>query len=387
MKHSSVNYAGPAPALRRRRLLASTVEDFHRRELASVGLASAAAWELTLGAEILFDRGGLALLDRALGAYRGSARELTVRLRLPAEAARDYYSLKRVEGGAVELPIVARRRTGHGESTLEVVLPCSRHDVPAPAGLCEPFVSSLPAALLTSAESDFDLLFANQIAVLAAVSRGARRSPAAWLRGLTAPGGLPLAQRVALGFRRVHPSAWVHPTAVVEGSVIDAGARVGAHCVVRYSWVGEGARLHDGAKAEFSTIGPFSWLMHDLVLFRCHVEDGVFLIHGPYQFSAFYSGSAAFATILMDYRPDGRPIKVRCGGEARAYGGPFLGAVLREGAKTLGGSLVAPGTIVPAGAWLAPDAGALHARVRERLPESRPVGPAASGEALSEVRS
>ena len=73
-------------------------------------------------------------------------------------------------------------------------------------------------------------------------------------------------------------------------------------------------------------------------MFRCHVEGEVFLIHGSYQFSCFESGSAAFATIMMDYRPDGKAIRVKTCRGIREYGGRFLGALLKERAKSLGGS-------------------------------------------------
>ena len=89
--------------------------------------------------------------------------------------------------------------------------------------------------------------------------------------------------------------------------------------------------------------------MHDLVFYRSVAEPQVFLIHGPYQFSYFQRRSAAFACIMMDYRPDGQPTKVPTGQGLRSYKGRFLGAVLQEDAKVFGGTITAPGITIPKG--------------------------------------
>ena len=67
----------------------------------------------------------------------------------------------------------------------------------------------------------------------------------------------------------------------------------------------------------------------------------------------------------MDYRPDGRPIRVLIDGQVRDFPGRFLGSVLRPGAKTLGGSLIGPGRTVPAGCWLGTPEGSIHVRDAE----------------------
>jgi NDP-sugar pyrophosphorylase family protein len=182
-------------------------------------------------------------------------------------------------------------------------------------------------------------------------------------------------KNVVLNYKNVHPTAQVHPTAVVEGSIIGPHAEIGAHCVVRYSYIGENVTLHDGAKVEFSVVGNHSWLMHDLVLVRSLTEDHVFLIHGPYQFSYFQSGSSAFATILMDYRPDAKPIQVKTSHGLKNYGGRFLGSVLKEGAKILGGTLLAPGRIVPENTWLGVPSDDIHLIENENLPQDRALAP------------
>ena len=353
-------YSGAADSLKNRRILDESVDAFHDAALEGKAGAHDASWIITLEDTLLFDRRALDSIEAAVARYVGPAAELEFFLSAGEAAFRDYYSHKPIapEGRLVRLPILARRASGEKgvRDRIVIALPEYCHDIHAPAGLCPPFQMSLPRMLLTYHSSEFDILFANQIAVMSELVCRVERSPRAWLRSLSLNRSCPWRQRAALAYQDIHPSAYVHPTAVVEGAVIGARAQIGAHCTVRYSMVCEGAKLHDGAKVEFSVVGRGSWLMHDLALYRCHVENDVFLIHGPYQFSGFKTGSAAFATIMMDYRPDGKPIKIETADGPRPYGGRFLGAILRAGAKTLGGSLIAPGTLVPESVWLAPDA-------------------------------
>jgi len=337
-------------------------------------------WRLSATGPLLADAAGWTLVRRAFAAYAGGATRLRLVLRPGPQIWRDYFTLHG-EGSAdrVPLPLVAERAGGSGEGELTIELPVWRTAIPYPAALGAPEEHLLPTALLMPVAHDWDLLFANHIALAADLARRIGAAPGARLRGLLSRRRLPLAQRVALAYRVIDPSADVHPTAVIEGSVIGPGCRVGAHAVVRFSRLGRDVRLHDGAKVEWSVVGDRTWLMHDLVLYRCIVERDCFLIHGPYQFSAFQAGSAAFATILMDYRPDGRPIRVLIDGAVREYPGRFLGAVLKPGAKTLGGSLVAPGRMVAPGCWLGTPDGTIHTR--------DPTPDAPTGRALAPSRS
>lgn len=336
--------------------------------------ADVGAWSFTLDGPLLADASGIALVRRALTAYRGNAARLRVVLRPGALVWRDYLSLHGAGSAErVALPVLAQRPHGSGDEDLVIELPAWRTAIPYPHALTSPDEHVLPTALLMPLANDWDLLFANHIAHAADLARRVRGSGGALVRGFCSRRRLPLPQRVALAYSDIDPSADVHPTAVVEGSVIGPGCRIGAHAVVRFSRLGREVRLHDGAKIEWSVVGDRTWLMHDLVLYRCIVERECFLIHGPYQFSYFQAGSAAFATILMDYRPDGRAIRVLIDGQVRDYPGRFLGAVLKPGAKTLGGSLVGPGRVVAANVWLGTPEGSIHTR---DVPPGAPVGQA-----------
>jgi len=385
--------------LSERQLLGMRAKDFLTNELTGIATTwSRYEWTIQIGKSLLFDRAGLMLLAKALSGYEGQATTLKFYLKPDDQAFDDYYSLQESDSTSklVLLPIFAVRsvpiaretlseqnnKTVESTESLEIMLPSIRTEVPFPTSLRAPVLASAPKALLLAFQSDFDLLFANQILLISQLNQRLLRDKAAWVKSLWPRGGTPWKMRVACAHKKIHPTAQIHPTAVIEGSEIKAGARIGAHCVIRFSSIGANVRLHDGAKVELSLVGDNSWLMHDLVLYRSYTEDNVFLIHGPYQFSAFQSKSSAFATIMMDYRPDSKPIRVNTPIGAKLYRGCFLGAVLKPDAKTLGGTLVAPGTIVPSETWLGPSRDSIH-RLKEKT--KFPIKQSLSAVAVTEL--
>ena len=375
-----VNYAGPSAVIGERQILGSSCSEFLTSAIREASLPghSRTDWTLNLEDSLLFDSSGLRILVNALKNYTGTATEIRFRLHIDSDAYRDYYSLgSGSENHPVLLPVTAQRNSISSSSheTLDVKFDYCSKAMRYPSSLTQPELIKTPLALLMEYRGEFDILFANQISLFSAIAREVRKSPWAWVKAVLERRSGNWASRASLAWSQIHRTADVHPTAVIEGSSIGAGARVGAHCVVRHSYIGERAELFDGAKVECSVVGSGSWLMHDLVLIRSHVEDQVFLIHGPYQFSCFHSGSAAFATIMMDYRPDAKAIKAETLSGVREYQGRFLGALLRERAKSLGGSLLAPGIIVPSETWLAVDNTNIHKPGQTDLPTARPVSP------------
>ncbi len=335
--------------LARRRLLCNSVQDFHNAAINNARYRSQSDWQVHLGDNLLFDVDGLKAIANAIQNYSGNATQLQFRLKLSMEAQRDYYSHNIfLQNNRVLLPIEAQRSGNTPASeTLDIELRELATQIHFPLSLTRPDTARIPLALLMPYSCDHDLLFANQIAIIANISAKVRHAPWSWLKALLSKQGGPLRQRIPLHWNKIHPLARIHPTAVIEGSVIGEDCRIGAHCVVRHSVLGKQVHLHDGAKVEYSAIDNNSWLMHDLVLYRSLVESHVFLIHGPYQFSYFQHQSAAFATIMMDYRPDERDIQINTPNGVRAYKGRFLGALLEEHSKVLGGTLLAPGITIP----------------------------------------
>lgn len=345
-----------------RELLAKPLSGELSFALAGALAGGTAPWRLEGSAHVVSDTTGNQLLARALKGYRGTAARVELGLRMPAQAWADYFSLHQPSSPEWTPLGVTAVRPGVGVDRLAIELPYVTTTIPFPTALTAAGDHVLPTALLMPIGHDVHLLFANQIALAALLARRAKQSWSACIRGSLSRQRQPLAVRVGHAFRDIHPSADVHPTAIIEGSIIGPGCRVGAHCTVRFSVLGTNVRMHDGAIAEWSVVGDRTWLMHGLTIYRTIVERDCFLIHGPYQFSSFHAASSAFATILMDYRPDEKPIRVLFPDGPRPYAGRFLGAVVGAEARLLGGSLIAPGRIIAPGQWLGVAASGIHIR-------------------------
>ena len=348
-------------ALKMRRLLCNSIETAHQKTLLVTNNKNTLPdWNVSLGDNLLFDLAGLQAMTKAIQSYQGHAQQLDFKLQLSSQALRDYYShsIFLDDNNLISLPIKAVKiKCSNKQSveTLLIELDELSTDIQYPHALTSPDINNTPLALLMPYSCDHDLLFANQIATFSNLNQKLRTSPLSWIRALFSRHKISLNQRIPLYWKQIHSNTNIHPTAVIEGSVIGNGCRIGAHCVVRYSVLGDNVQLHDGAKIEHSVVDNNSWLMHDLVLYRSLVESDVFLIHGPYQFSFFQKQSAAFANIMMDYRPDNKAIRINTPSGVRDYQGRFLGALLEENAKVFGGTLTVPGITIPAGQEITTD--------------------------------
>ena len=341
-------------ALQERRLLCEDVQQAHQNTLLKANKKALNGWTVSLGDNLLFDLAGLQEIAKAIQNYQGKANYLKFKLKLSTETVRDYYSHSfYLKDGLLELPIIAKKPSSKPKPQIKETLLISLNELSTeihyPLSLTPPDINRTPLALLVPYSCDHDCLFANQIAIFSSLNQCIRRSPTTWLRAFFYRRKISLNRRISLSWKQQHSSADIHPTAIIEGSVIGKGCRIGAYCVVRYSVLGENVVLHDGAKVEYSVVDDKSWLMHDLVLYRSLTETNVFLIHGPYQFSYFQKQSAAFANIMMDYRPDNKPIRINTPKGIRDYQGRFLGALLGEKARVFGGTLTAPGITIPQG--------------------------------------
>lgn len=169
---------------------------------------------------------------------------------------------------------------------------------------------------------------------------------------------------------RIHPEAEVHPTAVVEGSVVEKGAKIGAYAVVKFSWVGEKAFVDDHAGIKFSVIGRESYIANNCVTFFSVTYPRCFLISGPYQFSLFGYDSAMMNAIPSDYRLDGKPVSIKTRRGVMSTGLRFVGSVLGHRTKIAAGIIVAPGRMIPNDLTIFPD----PARVIQSVPEALKPG-------------
>lgn len=145
----------------------------------------------------------------------------------------------------------------------------------------------------------------------------------------------------------------IHPTAYVEGSVIDDGVTIGAGAIVRESVVGQGSFIGNGVVIEESVIGEGSSILNGHILYS---------VLYPHSFSVAEMVSASLVgkdtfmglnSTLTDFRLDGKNVTVLKDGVAVDSGNTFLGSCLGHGVYLGSGCIVAPGRSVPNGLRLA----------------------------------
>ena len=181
------------------------------------------------------------------------------------------------------------------------------------------------------------------------------RSPRAWpglawrmatavLTALTLrPFGLALAAARGLVVRG--RGCRIHPTAVVEASVLGRDVDIGPQCVVRGSILGDGARVLEHAIVDGSVLG-------DRVLVNAQglVKLSVVFPEAVLTWTqASVVGRRAYLgafTRALDMRLEGQ-VRVRHRGVLVSTGLPFLGCCVGHRAIVSGDSLIAPGRVIP----------------------------------------
>jgi carbonic anhydrase/acetyltransferase-like protein (isoleucine patch superfamily) len=179
--------------------------------------------------------------------------------------------------------------------------------------------------------------------------------------------------RVLSALSQIHPEAEVHPTAVVEGSIVEKGAKIGAYAVVRFSFVGEKAFIDDHAGLKFSIVGREAYVANNCVLFFSVVYPRAFLISGPYQFTLFGYDSAMMNSIPSDYRLDAQPISIKTSKGLVSTGLRFVGSVIGHRTKIAAGIIIAPGRVIPNDLYLFPDPARVLTQVPADIPRQVPL--------------
>jgi len=146
---------------------------------------------------------------------------------------------------------------------------------------------------------------------------------------------------------RIGKNCVIHPTAIVEGSVIGDGVRIGANTIVRLSTVQNNCYISDNVSVMHSVLGEGTFIANSNYINSCLTYKDVFLIHGPYQLSIFGENSACFAVINCDIRLDQKNIKIPTSEGVMDSAQPLLGIAYGHRSKTGGGNIIAAGRIVP----------------------------------------
>lgn len=146
---------------------------------------------------------------------------------------------------------------------------------------------------------------------------------------------------------RIGKNCVIHPSAIIEGSVIGNDVRIGANTIVRLSTVQDNCYISDNVSVMHSVLGEGTFIANSNYINSCLTYKDVFLIHGPYQLSIFGEKSACFAVINCDIRLDQKKIKIPTSEGVMNSAQPLLGIAYGHRSKTGGGNIIAAGRIVP----------------------------------------
>lgn len=139
----------------------------------------------------------------------------------------------------------------------------------------------------------------------------------------------------------------IHPTALIEGSLLGDNVTVGAYSVVRMSTLESECLVSENVSVINSVLGKKTFIANSNYINSCLTYPEVFLIHGPYQFSVFGKKSACFAIINCDFRLDQETIKIPTSQGILDSQQPLLGVAYGHRSKAGGGNIIAAGRIVP----------------------------------------
>jgi hypothetical protein len=194
--------------------------------------------------------------------------------------------------------------------------------------------------------SPFHLLFANMAANLSRAAKLQSKIPPALKRTF----GKYHSRWYYRGLKRLNKigkNCQIHPTAIIEGSVIGDNCIIGANTIVRLSHLENNTYLSDNVTVINCILGERTFISNSNYINSVLCFEEAFMIHGPYQLSVFGKNSACFAVINCDIRLDNKTIAIPTSEgliDSRQY---LLGIAYGHRSKTGGGNIIAAGRIVP----------------------------------------
>jgi len=159
--------------------------------------------------------------------------------------------------------------------------------------------------------------------------------------------------RVLSGANKIGRNCEIHPTAYIEGSIIDDNVKVGAGTIIRESMIGNGTFIGNSVTIEESVIGQKSTILHGHILYSV-LYSGVFSV--AQMISASFVGKDSFiasGVTLTDFRLDRKNVTILKDGIQIDSGNKFLGCCLGNNVYLGSGCVVAPGRTIPSGLHIA----------------------------------
>lgn len=140
----------------------------------------------------------------------------------------------------------------------------------------------------------------------------------------------------------------IHPSAIVEASVIGPGVTIGAGAVVRGSIVHAGAEIEELALVFGSVIGAKARVERQAMC-KFTVLSNAAILGGTVQLSFFGEGaSLRGGSYTLDRNLDGKPVRVTAAGGSLVDAGPVLGAALGPRSMIGSGVWIGAGRGIPA---------------------------------------
>jgi carbonic anhydrase/acetyltransferase-like protein (isoleucine patch superfamily) len=167
----------------------------------------------------------------------------------------------------------------------------------------------------------------------------------------------------------------VHPSAVVEASVLGDGVEIGPCAVVRGSVLGDRVKVDAHANVNYSSLGDRSMVSFHAACNLSVLYPEAMLGEMGAQMAVLGRRATVFAgAFLMDLRDPylERDVLVDDGGRRVPSGRRLLGPCIGHDAVIAAGVRVAPGLVVPPGAYLVGDPGDVMRRIEGPLEPREP---------------
>lgn len=147
----------------------------------------------------------------------------------------------------------------------------------------------------------------------------------------------------------------IHPTAVIEASVIGDNVRIGAFALIQFSHIGDNVDISEFANVRFSCVGHDTQIISRARISFCLVYPRVFFVAQGLQFAVVGRESQLYSSIYSDFRLDKKPLKTLFRGKLVDSHMPFMGPTIGHRAKIAAGFVLAPGRFVPNGITVYPN--------------------------------
>lgn len=162
----------------------------------------------------------------------------------------------------------------------------------------------------------------------------------------------------------------VHPTARIEGAILEDGVRVGAQALVRASVVGAGTVIEDRATVAYSSIGPQSFVSKYTLVYASAAFAEANLGMSMQMCLAGRRAALTPRATPVDVVPGGE-IRVRLGDALVPVDLPVLGSCFGHDTFIGADVYLAPGREIPSGVRIGPRPERILSRIPDDLEPGR----------------